>query len=646
MSRRSLSAYEKFLLAQAHDTQNGGALLGEEAEQQTEAALKPSAAVQVEEEKRLSESNQLAVSSTPPTSSSLATHAAAAPTARLHFDRSIDDDNEQKEPAAAVTSKAAQQQQRQDQEEDEADGIADENAEDKYDGETYDDEQFEGEADEQQYRHSRRRFQGSDERYTGADELGLLDDVDSLPIDGISPLPVDKDDDEEAAEVNDQTVLQDDEAESVADTLSPLPHHTHNKDDDDDAASEHQLEPHSAASESSVDVDLDDKIHAHKAALSHYTLQPTVHSHTIAAANADDANLLSTVREGNEDDEHSNRTGGSSTASAASAHRWFTDLVNRPSFLSPNSPTAAPSRFSLSSQHSSPNDHPLHSRKRSSLPSPLPSGSRPSISDSHHSSSFHHPQYNSPSAFFAAKSGQLGSLSGSRSGSRPSFSTPLVDNNAAAVGGLGSPMAVGRLSFTPFRRSDGVEVQDEQRIDERDERQERSWRERVDEEVREEDEKINRSLTFHSPNRPPHSTPQQPRSSHRASLPPRPPSSYPTTPSTTHPTTTHTVPPANLHLLPSTNLRHCHLFLHFHSTLPHDTLAPLVGSTLRRYVTAEELYSSLTDKGSGRWVMMWVLEGDGQWVRGGGGGWCEGVESVLVGYGMSGLDFVVLLPPS
>ena len=41
--------------------------------------------------------------------------------------------------------------------------------------------------------------------------------------------------------------------------------------------------------------------------------------------------------------------------------------------------------------------------------------------------------------------------------------------------------------------------------------------------------------------------------------------------------------------------------------------------------------------------MMCVLEGEGRWMDER-VGWCESVEIVLVGYGMSALDFVVLLP--
>ena len=643
MLRRSLSAYEKFLLAQTSDNQNDDVAreAEDEGKEQTEAANKSPAA---EEEKRLNEPTRLTVSTSSSASPSLTTPPAL--TVRQH------DPDERKESAVATTISQQQRQQEKDEEEGEDDEGDEEDAAEDGDAASeleddveasHSDEQADGEPDDHPLfqaseAQSERERDDSDGPYAGAGELGLLDDVDALPIELLSPLPAEQDEENEQVDAEEEPVLlqdEDEEGEWAADTLSPLPQHDEQQ-DDNDAATQHQSEDESEASEMSVDGELDDKIHAHKAALSHYTVQPQpdVLSHTATAAPAaEDVNLLSTVREGNEDDEHSNRTLSSTATPTVTAHRWFTDLVNRPSFLSPNSPTAPPSRFSLSSsssRHSTPNERPSHSHKRSSLPSPLPSPLPSSAASTSLHSSFHHPEYNSPSAFFAAKSGQLGSLSGSRS-NRPSFSTPY---EAPAASELGSPAAVGRLSFTPFKRNGGRE--EEQRLAGRDDREERCGLEQ------DEDEKnINRSLVFHSPQRTQPSPGSRP--THRSSLPPRPPSTYSHAPSTPRKATAATACPANLHLLPSVNLRHCHLFLHFYSTLPHSTLLPLVASTLRHHIPAAALYSSLTNKGSGRWVMMCVLEGEGGWMDER-AGWCGGVESVLVGYGMSGLDFVVLQP--
>ena len=615
MQRRSLSAYDKFLLAQASDSHDGGLLLEGDDEEgaRTETGGKPS---NLEEEKRLNEPLQLDVSTSSSSTLSLATP--LAPTVRQHAS------DERKTPTAAVSSWPPQREL--------SASLVEQRDEQELKKEESDDEQ----AAAQVHLSQASAVQGqsdadeSDDEYAGADEVGLLDDIDSLPIETLSPLPAPDDEgavDEEEPELEDEDEDDEDgeeEEEWAPDTLSPLPQQSLPRHAVEHAMAEYQLDGEGEASEPSVDDELDDKIHAHKAALSHYTLQAQQTAQLSPKPTptaADDAALLSTVREGNEDDDLSSRILSSSSTPTAGAHRWFSDLVNRPAFLSPNSPTAPPSRFSLSSRHSTPNERPSHAHKRSSLPSPLPSSLH---------SSFHHPDYNSPSAFFAAKSGHMGTLSGSRS-NRPSFSTSF---EAPAAGELGSPSAVGKLSFTPFRRSGGKP--NEPRRAEEAERRSRYGVEQRDEEEAVE-KNTNRSLIFQSPLRAEH-VQVAPRSTHRSSLPPRSPSSYPPAPATAS-----TAPARNVHLFPSAHLRHCHLFLHFHSTLPHATLQPLVASTLRHHIPAAPLYTSLTDKGSRRWVMMCILEGEGRWMDER-AGWSASVENVLVGYGMSELDFVVLLP--
>ena len=220
MFRRSLSAYEKFLLAQTSESQNGEVPLKPEDDEAEHTGAADKVPAAEEEEKKLSEP---ILPSTPAASSSLTAQTAATVHSHSPYERResaaatslLQQQRQQRRPAASDDVEQQQDdEEKEDDEDDQSEDADDDGATDDGEHEAQSEELPEGGAeDEQLYRPfnapPHRAVSDSDEQYAGADELGLLDDVDALPIEGLSPLPVDREESE--AEVEEEPVLQQDE---------------------------------------------------------------------------------------------------------------------------------------------------------------------------------------------------------------------------------------------------------------------------------------------------------------------------------------------------------------------------------------------------------------------------------------------------